>query len=228
MLSAVETTSVSSAAISEPSPASSDGPCQCGFRVSCMLRHRHRHEPIDQFRLAMVSLRVMETLPATHSTLARARAGDEQAFRELTDPYRRELQLHCYRSSGRSRTPRTCVQETLLGGLARTRRTSRGARRCARGSYRIATNRCLNALRDAGRPAGVDRAHAGPARADLIGYSPTPTCCSRASPDESAGSGRALRGAGRRSPGIRRRAAAPAAAAARGARAARRARLSRG
>jgi len=29
------------------------------------------------------------------ATLDRARAGDERAFREVTDPYRRELQLHC-------------------------------------------------------------------------------------------------------------------------------------
>ena len=39
----------------------------------------------------MVSLVVM------HATLARARAGDEDAFRELTDRHRRELQVHCYR-----------------------------------------------------------------------------------------------------------------------------------
>jgi hypothetical protein len=30
------------------------------------------------------------------ATLARARAGDEEAFRELTEPHRRELQVHCY------------------------------------------------------------------------------------------------------------------------------------
>ena len=36
----------------------------------------------------------------TERTLARARAGDQDAFRELTDPYRRELQLHAYRIVG--------------------------------------------------------------------------------------------------------------------------------
>ena len=33
----------------------------------------------------------------TEQTLVRPRAGDEDAFRELTDPYRRQLQLHVYR-----------------------------------------------------------------------------------------------------------------------------------
>jgi RNA polymerase sigma-70 factor (TIGR02960 family) len=86
----------------------------------------------------------------TDRTLARARAGDEDAFRELTDRYRRELQLHCYRIVGSVQDAEDLAQETLLaawrglGGYAE-RATLRAW------LYRIATNRCLNALRDRSR-----------------------------------------------------------------------------
>ncbi|HET6213775.1 MAG TPA: RNA polymerase subunit sigma-70, partial [Micromonosporaceae bacterium] len=86
----------------------------------------------------------------SQTVLARARAGDEQAFRELTEPYRRELHLHCYRILGSLYDAEDMLQETLLAawrGLpAFEERASTRA-----WLYRIATNRCLNALRDAGR-----------------------------------------------------------------------------
>jgi DNA-directed RNA polymerase specialized sigma24 family protein len=50
----------------------------------------------------------------TEQTLARARGGDEDAFRKLTDPYRRELQLHIYRIIGSVQDAEDLLQETLL------------------------------------------------------------------------------------------------------------------
>jgi RNA polymerase sigma-70 factor, ECF subfamily len=82
----------------------------------------------------------------TPTPLARARAGDEHAFRELTDPYRSELQLHCYRIVGSVQDAEDLVQDTLLAawrGLEAFE--SRASLRSW--LYRIATNRCLNALR---------------------------------------------------------------------------------
>jgi RNA polymerase sigma-70 factor (TIGR02960 family) len=86
----------------------------------------------------------------TTTVLARARAGDGEAFRELTDPYRRELQLHCYRILGSVQDAEDTLQETLL---AAWRGLDRFEQRASMRSwlYKIATNRCLNALRDTGR-----------------------------------------------------------------------------
>jgi RNA polymerase sigma-70 factor (ECF subfamily) len=84
------------------------------------------------------------------TTLQRARDGDERAFRALTDPYRRELQVHCYRLLGSLTDAEDLLQETLLAawrGLA----GFQGRASVRTWLYRIATNRCLNARRDAGR-----------------------------------------------------------------------------
>jgi RNA polymerase sigma-70 factor, ECF subfamily len=87
----------------------------------------------------------------TESTaLTRARAGDEEAFGSLIEPYRRELQLHCYRILGSLQDAEDLLQETLL---AAWRGLDKFEGRASMRSwlYRIATNRCLNARRDSGR-----------------------------------------------------------------------------
>ena len=77
-------------------------------------------------------------------------AGDDQAFGELTDPYLAELQLHCYRILGSVQDAEDVLQETLLAawrGLGQYE----GRASLRTWLYRIATNRCLNALRASGR-----------------------------------------------------------------------------
>jgi RNA polymerase sigma-70 factor (ECF subfamily) len=79
-------------------------------------------------------------------SLARARGGDEGAFRELTDPYRSELQLHIYRMVGSVQDAEDLLQETLLAawrGLGQFQ----GRASVRAWLYRIATNRSLDLLR---------------------------------------------------------------------------------
>src|SRR6476620_7003832 len=79
------------------------------------------------------------------TTIGRARAGDEQAFRELTDPYRRELQLHCYRILGSLQDAEDLLQETLLAAW-RGLDQFEGRSSLRSWLYRIATNTCLDAI----------------------------------------------------------------------------------
>ena len=82
--------------------------------------------------------------------LRRARTGDEAAFGQLAHRFRRELQVHCYRITGSIQDAEDLVQETLL---AAWRGLEGFEERASMRTwlYRIATNRCLNALRDRGR-----------------------------------------------------------------------------
>lgn len=86
----------------------------------------------------------------TQDLISRARAGDEDAFRALTEPHRRELHVHCYRMLGSVQDAEDVLQETLLaawrGIAAYEQRAS-----IRTWLYRIATNCCLNVLRTAAR-----------------------------------------------------------------------------
>ena len=77
--------------------------------------------------------------------LEAARRGDEDAFRDLVEPHRRELHAHCYRMLGSLQDAEDALQETLL-------RAWRGLRGFETGRalrpwlYKIATNASLDAL----------------------------------------------------------------------------------
>jgi RNA polymerase sigma-70 factor (TIGR02960 family) len=101
----------------------------------------------------------------TERTLSRARAGDEEGFRELIDPYRGELQLHCYRILGSVQDAEDLLQETLVAAWRGLERFD-GRSSLRTWLYRIATNRCLNALRAKRRR---------PPRVDPIAEPPEPT-----------------------------------------------------
>jgi RNA polymerase sigma-70 factor (TIGR02960 family) len=86
----------------------------------------------------------------TDDLMRRARDGNGEAFEALIQPYRRELQVHCYRMLGSFQNAEDVLQDALLaawrglGGFE-----ERASLRTW--LYRIATNRCLNARRATSR-----------------------------------------------------------------------------
>jgi RNA polymerase sigma-70 factor (TIGR02960 family) len=94
--------------------------------------------------------------------LLRTAGTDPDSFRRLTDPHRRELQVHCYRMLGSVHDAEDLLQETLIAAWSGIDRFE-GRASLRAWLYRIATNRCLNALRDANRrPTAIEPPFAVP------------------------------------------------------------------
>jgi RNA polymerase sigma-70 factor (TIGR02960 family) len=125
----------------------------------------------------------------TEQTLARARAGDEDAFRELTDPYRRELQLHVYRIVGSAQDAEDLLQDTLLAAW-RGLEEFEGRASVRNWLYRIATNRSLDALRASRRRPEIQRPPQMPEptrRSEPLWLEPYPDVLLEGIPDEAPG-----------------------------------------
>ena len=92
--------------------------------------------------------------------LAAARRGEEDAFRRLIEPYRRELHAHCYRMLGSVPDAEDALQDALLGawrGLARFE----GRSSLRSWLYTITTNACFKVIQR--RPKRVLPIDYGPA-----------------------------------------------------------------
>jgi RNA polymerase sigma-70 factor (ECF subfamily) len=129
---------------------------------------------------------------ATTDLIDRARAGDGDAFRELTEPHRRELHVHCYRMLGSFQDAEDALQDTLLAAWQGLEGFEERAS-IRTWLYRIATNRCLNSLRASGRRAAREWNIPGveppePTRlGEVVWLEPYPDALLAASPDAPLG-----------------------------------------
>ena len=103
----------------------------------------------------------------TANLIERARAGDGAAFGELVEPHQRELMVHCYRMLGSAQDAEDALQETLLAAW-RGFAGFEGRSSVRTWLYRVATSRCLNALR-------AGRRRPTPSSGRLVDIAPEPT-----------------------------------------------------
>src|SRR5919107_4092608 len=77
--------------------------------------------------------------------LAAARRGDEDAYRRLVEPHRRELHAHCYRMLGSVHDADDAVQDAMLRAW-RGLHGFEGRSTTRSWLYKVTTNACLTAL----------------------------------------------------------------------------------
>jgi RNA polymerase sigma-70 factor (TIGR02960 family) len=122
----------------------------------------------------------------------RARSGDEAAFQQLVGPYQRELRVHCYRILGSVADAEDALQETLFTAWRGLRRFEERAS-IRTWMFRIATTRCLNLLRSAGRrpemrPPPLPAEPPEPSRiGEVVWLQPCPDLILEELPDTAAG-----------------------------------------
>src|SRR5712691_2487898 len=106
---------------------------------------RHPHRTLAQASCYFGGLSIRATNEDDVALIADLQSGDEAAFTALTEPYRRQLHLHCYRMLGSFDEAEDLVQETLLRAW-RGWAGFEGRSMVRTWLYRIATNACLDHL----------------------------------------------------------------------------------
>src|SRR4051812_29475332 len=89
----------SSACASWRNAARDDDATACSSELSTLRAYGGAHFPdVAVSPPSMVYSRMtLPSSPVKADLISRARGGDDDAFRALAEPYRRELQVHCYR-----------------------------------------------------------------------------------------------------------------------------------